>query len=384
MPDPVSQQSSYIPALDGWRALSIGLVILHHSHVRCSIPVLASLLQSLSKAGEVGVELFFSISGLLICSRLLDEESQSGAISVKNFYVRRFFRILPAALFYLLVLAMLAAFHLISLPLWDWFGALFFFRNYVMLYAYMQHSPLALHWYTGHFWSLSMEEHFYLLLPAVLVAFKRTRFWILGVLALAVTLRRFVLAHFLHANYQLNFRTDTHADALLIPAMVALALYPVARNQIAKRCLPAWSFPLLLAMEVALLTFPIPFFFTLQAVVLALLILSTVLHPKAIPGSILEYRPLRWIGRISYSLYLWQQLFFGADIVAGPAPYAWLRQTPYNLLALLACAMFSYYSLERPMVRVGRNYARVPGNHCLNLELRAKPLPPMGGINTAS
>jgi peptidoglycan/LPS O-acetylase OafA/YrhL len=239
-------------------------------------------------------------------------------------------------------------------------GALFFFRNYVMLHAYVQHSPLALHWYTGHFWSLSMEEHFYLLLPAVLVAFRRTRLWILGLLTLAVTLRRVLLAHFLHANYQFNFRTDTHADALLIPAMIALALYPVARNPAAKRSLPAWSFLFLLAMEITLLTFPIPFFFTLQAVVLPLLILSTVLHPKAIPGSILEYRPLRWIGRISYSLYLWQQLFFGAGIVPGPTRLAWLRQPPYNFLALLACATFSYYLVERPMVRLGRNFVHRP------------------------
>ena len=384
MPDPVAQESGYIPALDGWRALSIGLVVLHHSQVRCSIPVLASLLQFLSNAGEVGVELFFSISGLLICSRLLDEESQSGAISIKNFYIRRFFRILPAALLYLLVLAVLAAFHLIPLPAWDWLGALFFFRNYVMLHDYIHHSPLALHWYTGHFWSLSIEEHFYLLLPAVLVAFRRSRFWILGLLTLAVTLRRFVLAHYLHANYQLNFRTDSHADALLIPAMIALALYPAARNQAARRRIPAWTFPILLAMEIALLTLPIPFFFTLQAIVLALLILSTALHPKAFPGILLEYRPLRWIGRISYSLYLWQQLFFGAGIVAGPAQYAWLRQPPYNLLALLGCATFSYYVVEKPLVRLGRNFARTRDNHCPNLELRAKPLPPMGRIGTAS
>ena len=384
MLDRASQKSGYIPALDGWRALSIGLVVLHHSQVRCSIPVLATLLQALSNAGEVGVELFFSISGLLICSRLLDEETQSGAISIKNFYIRRFFRILPAALLYLLVLAVLAAFKLIPLPIWDWLGALFFFRNYVMLHAYIQHSPLALHWYTGHFWSLSIEEHFYLLLPAVLVFFKRSRFWILGLLTLAVTFRRFVLAHLLHANYQLNFRTDTHADALLIPAMIALALYPVARNQAAKRRIPAWSFPVFLAMEIALLTLPIPFFFTLQAVVLAFLILSTVLHPKALPGTILELRPLRWVGRISYSLYLWQQLFFGSGIVAGPARFAWLRHTPYNLLALLGCATFSYYVVERPLVKLGYNFAQTRDNHRLNLELRATPLPPMSGIGTAS
>ena len=120
MSDPALKQATYIPTLDGWRALSIGLVILHHSQVQCTVPILGPLLQSLANFGEVGVELFFAISGLLICSRLLDEESRFGQISVKGFYVRRFFRILPAAIFYLPVIAILAAFHVI--PLFRWIG----------------------------------------------------------------------------------------------------------------------------------------------------------------------------------------------------------------------------------------------------------------------
>lgn len=308
--DPALKQATYIPTLDGWRALSIGLVILHHSQVQCTVPILGPLLQSLANFGEVGVELFFAISGLLICSRLLDEESRFGQISVKGFYVRRFFRILPAAIFYLLVIAILAAFHVIPLFPLDWFGALLFFRNYAMLLEYLHHSPLPLHWYTGHFWSLSMEEHFYLVLPGVLVAFKRMRLWVLAGLAAGVAIWRLVLAHILHSDYQFSFRTDTHVDALLIPAMIALALYPLMRNQTARRYTPAWSSPIFIAMEIILLTTRVPFRATLQAIVIPLLILSTVLHPNSIPGRILESKPIRWIGWISYSLYLWQQLFF--------------------------------------------------------------------------
>jgi peptidoglycan/LPS O-acetylase OafA/YrhL len=155
---PALKQSTYIPTLDGWRALSIGLVILHHSQVQYRAPILGPLLQSLARVGEVGVELFFAISGLLICSRLLNEESRVGHISVNAFYLRRFFRILPAAIFYLLVIAVLASLHVIPVFPLDWFAALFFFRNYAMLFEYLGHSPLPLHWYTGHFWSLSMEE----------------------------------------------------------------------------------------------------------------------------------------------------------------------------------------------------------------------------------
>ena len=357
MSNPALKQSTYIPTLDGWRALSIGLVILHHSQVRCTVPILGPLLQILANFGEVGVELFFAISGLLICSRLLDEESRSGRINVKGFYTRRFFRILPAAIFYLLVVAILAVFHVIPLFPLDWFGALLFFRNYAMLFEYLHHSPLALHWYTGHFWSLSMEEHFYLVLPGVLVIFRGLRLWVLAGLAGAVAIWRSILAHILHRQYQFNFRTDTHVDALLIPAMIALALYPFMRNQAARRYIPAWSFPLLIAIEIGLLTTRVPFFFTLQALIIPLLILSTVLHPNTMQGRILETRPLRWIGWISYSLYLWQQLFFGVNFVGSPRGLAVVRKSPINLVALLVCATFSYYVIEKPFVRLGHKLA---------------------------
>jgi len=357
MSDPALKQSTYIPTLDGWRAVSIALVILHHSQVRCTVPLLGALLQSLSNVGEVGVELFFAISGLLICSRLLDEESKYGKISVKGFYLRRFFRILPAALFYLLVVASLAAFHLIPLVPQDWFGSLLFFRNYTMLLEYLHHSPLALHWYTGHFWSLSMEEHFYLVLPAVLVGFRRTRLWVLGGLAVSVALWRAVLAHLMHRDYQFNFRTDTHVDALLIPAMIALLLFPVLRNDAAKRYLPARSFPIFVVLEIGLLATRVPFFLTWQAIVIPLLILSTVLHPNTIQGSILEFLPIRWIGWISYSLYLWQQLFFGTNLVGSPRGIALLREPPISFVALMLCATFSYYVVEKPFIRLGHKLA---------------------------
>jgi peptidoglycan/LPS O-acetylase OafA/YrhL len=353
-------QSTYLPTLDGWRAISIGLVLMSHSPVSCAVPVLGALLRSLSHFGGVGVEIFFGISGVLICSRLLEEESRCGQINVKGFYVRRFFRILPAALLYLLVIAILAAFHIIPLPAMDWFAALLFFRNYLMLFEYLHHSPLAMHWYTGHFWSLSMEEHFYLVLPAILVGFRKKRLRILGGLALSIALWRSVLAHVIHSRFQFTFRTDTHVDALLIPAMFALALYPLMRNHAAKRYIPAWSFPILIGLGVSLLVLAPPFSFTLRAILIPLLIFSTVLHPKAIPGSILESKPLRWIGWISYSLYLWQQLFFGTNFAGSPPAIAVLRQWPGNLVALMMCATFSYYVVEKPCVRLGHKLVSVP------------------------
>ena len=357
MSDPALKQSTYLPTLDGWRALSIALVILHHSQLHSNVPIFDALLQALSEVGEVGVEVFFAISGLLICSRLLDEESRSGRISVKSFYIRRCFRILPGAFFYLLVIAILGGFHIIPLVPLDWFGALFFFRNYAMVFEYLHQSPLALHWFTGHFWSLSMEEHFYLVLPAVLVIFSRTRRWILIGFAIGVGLWRGVVAHVFETNHQIMFRTDTHVDALFIPAVIALLLYPLLRNQVARKWIPAWSFPVLLALEIVLLRGGIPFFFSLQGTLIPLLILSTVLHPRSLPARALEMKPVRWIGLISYSLYLWQQLFFGSNFISSPPRLAALRETPMNVVALLVCATCSYYLVEKPFIRLGHKLA---------------------------
>lgn len=393
MSDANFKESNYIPTLDGWRAVSIGLVILHHSQVTCAVPVLGTLLRGLGQAGEVGVEVFFAISGLLICSRLLGEESRTGKISIRNFYLRRFFRILPAAFLYLAAIALLAAFHVVPLLPSDWFAALLFFRNYAMLWEFLHHSPLALHWYTGHFWSLSMEEHFYLLLPGILVLFRRARLRILGGLAASVALWRLFLTYVLHCNYEFGFRTDTHLDALLIPTMIALVLYPVMRNQKAVRYLPAWSFFPLLALEVLLLATHIPFSFTLQAMVIPMLILSTVLHPGTFPGACLEWLPVRWIGWISYSLYLWQQLFFGTNMVGSPPALATLRAAPASFAGLAVCALFSYYAVEKPCIRFGHKFVQALNQkvandrgywHGAKRNETCGPLPPKSRINTAS
>jgi peptidoglycan/LPS O-acetylase OafA/YrhL len=110
-------------------------------------------------------------------------------------------------------------------------------------------------------------------------------------------------------------------------------------------------------MELFLLTTRVPCFFTLQAIVLPLLILSTVLHPNTVQGRILESKPLRWIGWISCSLYLWQQLFFGVNFVGSTPGLALLRRPPTNLLALLVCATFSHYVIEKPLICLSHKLA---------------------------
>src|SRR2546423_14370232 len=89
------------------------------------------------------------------------------------------------------------------------------------------------------------------------------------------------------------------------------------------------------------------------------LLLATLSHPRSIAGRVLEWRPLRWFGRLSYSLYLWQQLFLVWTGSRSPAMGA-LQSFPLNLACALGCAMMSYYWIEKPFIREG--YCRTSGN----------------------
>ena len=153
----------YVPTLDGWRTLSIAAVILCHDNLHRFGPFSTEWLYL---HGNVGVDIFFAISGLLICSRLLDEESDAGSISIRNFYLRRAFRILPPAIAFLAALLILS--RLVHLPAEtpEVLASLFFVRNYTFFFHHFQSvAPF----YTSHFWSLAVEEHFYLIFPLLYV-----------------------------------------------------------------------------------------------------------------------------------------------------------------------------------------------------------------------
>jgi peptidoglycan/LPS O-acetylase OafA/YrhL len=230
-------------------------------------------------------------------------------------------------------------------------SSLFFFRNYVLVAL-----PPA-HWFTGHFWSLAVEEHFYLLLPGILVLFPKRRAWILGALAFAIATWRYWLQHF--TQIDAGYRTDSTLDALLIPALLVIAAS-------SDRCIAFFRqllSPRLLVVYVAMFVFFLHYRVPVNLAILPLVLLSTSQHPENFIGKFLEWAPLRWIGRLSYSLYLWQQLFFCDRWWQGALPMGVLQQWPLKLAGLLVCACISYYFVERPMIRLGHRIASsgVPG-----------------------
>ncbi|MBT9331826.1 acyltransferase family protein [Paracidobacterium acidisoli] len=334
-----SVKSHYIPTLDGLRAVSIILVIVSH----CVNPKTS---HRLVEMGHVGVLMFFALSGFLITTRLLQEYTAAGRISLRNFYVRRIFRILPPSLFYLGVISILAASGLIQCSWRAIRSALFLYTNYA------QYGDMG--WKIGHFWSLSVEEHFYLFWPALLILFgvRRGQKTAAALAGLVITWRivddRYELLARLFHNPNLAFhgnRTDLIADALLWGCCLAFYYHPRMRFSLS----PAWSTAIVLsaaALLTALFSWHINHGTILAQALPTVILGGLVAAPNAPIGRLLELPLLRYIGRISYSLYIWQQLFVGQSGLL----------IPLSLLGLLACALFSYYVIEQPSIRYGRRF----------------------------
>ncbi|MHB8608909.1 MAG: acyltransferase family protein, partial [Candidatus Acidiferrales bacterium] len=262
----------YLPTLDGWRALSVLAVILYHDSLYALGPFSTRWFQNY---GLDGVDVFFGISGLLICSRLLEEEQRHGSITLSEFYIRRAFRILPPAYFYLLVLVVLRFLSIIPLMPKEIFAATFFYRNYSRFSV----TPGHIDWYTAHFWSLAVEEHFYLILPSVFYfAPKRWRIPVLGAIACAVCAWRLYRQQTRPWEFLLQ-HTDTRLDALLVPAILAIFLTrPKVREWFTK--IARWPVPA--AVLFCLLTWahlerltPLA-----QSILIPLILLGTVLRPS--------------------------------------------------------------------------------------------------------
>jgi peptidoglycan/LPS O-acetylase OafA/YrhL len=333
-----------IPTLDGWRGLAILLVLFDHAQNALQ----GRYLRPWTQTGQHGVTIFFVLSGFLITSKLLESSS------LKRFYMHRLFRLMPAAWTYLAVLLFTDRVeHLQFTSLSEVTASVLFYRNF-----YFGTGG------AGHFWSLSLEEQFYLVWPCVLLlaGIRRCR-WIAVVGALSVALYRWLFWARYNANL-VNGQTHVRADALLVGCLLALLLASPAIRSAATRWSKFWMLPAL-----ATLLFCMAHFHWLpplsESLAIAGLMAASVLHPDSILSRPLNRVALAWLGTVSYSIYIWQQPFSGH------------RSTGSALLllgvAMPVCALGSYYYIEQPMIRLGRSLTRSRTSHSDRL---ARPLEP--------
>jgi len=294
--------------------------------------------------GSFGVTVFFVISGFLITGLLLDELRRTERIRLGRFYFRRTLRIFPPYFTLLLVLAAANAAGMIVLNRGDLWHSATYTSNY--------HDARS--WYVGHTWSLSVEEQFYLLWPAVLL-FARTRRALLIAAATILVAPVFRVAEwelFRAAGHGVGYRFETIADALAAGCVLACARQRLHAMPGYIRALSSPAFIVVPAIAVlANLTHDHPLVAfgaaaTVINICLALCVDWAVTFHDGIIGRVLNAAPLVFIGWISYSLYLWQQPFLDRESAA------WTAHFPLNIVLTFGAAVASYYIIERPSLQL--------------------------------
>lgn len=312
-----------IPSLDGLRAISITMVILSHlvkwKHIHGEI---------IGSYGALGVFVFFVLSGYLITNLLLREYERTGTVSLRNFYIRRAFRIFPAAFVFL---AFVIPLFWKQMRLVHIAAAIFYVAN----------MDLTRPWIFGHLWSLSIEEQFYLLWPFAVRKWYRHRILIVAGAFLATPVFQTFLYAF-HVHNGLLGSLPVYSSELAIGCLLAIFAPRLP-------CIPGWVAVVMLAAFIFLPWYPaisplrtLFMLFVLRPI-LHVATAGLVLHVIQSPYRALNWHPVAWLGRISYSLYLWQELF---------CSNAALHLGFLLVVPAIACACLSYYLVEQPMLRV--------------------------------
>jgi peptidoglycan/LPS O-acetylase OafA/YrhL len=345
------------PALDGLRGIAIVAVVLHHWHVPGFI------------GGYLGVDLFFVLSGFLITALLLQELGESGRVDLRNFYVRRTLRLLPALV---VLLVIFGGYMLLRSSPEVWrarrdaiVSVLFYFANWRWALAPTEHDVLGP---LLHTWSLSVEEQFYLFWPPLLLglmalgAGRRVVLGTLAVLILACGAWRIALLQRGVTDVRLFAGTDTRIDSLLVGCALAVLLSGSAPLVDAERTTRAHVSGLgaLVVLGFLIAVVPMHSRWLYLGGQLLVAMLGAGLIYGALRGSGplvagLSWMPLRWFGTLSYSLYLWHYplIAFGRQLGVmrenHPTP---LRVLVPLGIATLLCAWGSFQLVERPFLRM--------------------------------
>jgi len=302
------------------------------------------------KDSQLGVNIFFVISGFLITSLMLQEELNTNTVSLKNFYIRRFLRIFPAYYFLLLVYFILSRTGYIYISTPSWITSITY-TKYIFQEQYYD-------WYTGHFWSLSMEELFYLFWPFIFSFGNRIRKIVVISIVLLVPFLR-LYAYYNPIEFTIfELSPLSRFDSIAIGCICALYIeellkifkpYLALLFCISFFGLIAFPYIIILAIRHNVEFIFIPLGRTHGSIAnlfIAFILLYSVFGRQGLWFKFLNTRVMNYIGLLSYSLYLWQQLFLYKN------SWYFINQYPWNLVYIIIASMFSYYIIEKPFLRL--------------------------------
>jgi peptidoglycan/LPS O-acetylase OafA/YrhL len=332
--------SARIPSLDGLRGISLLLVLyVHLAGCKGAYPYNAVLVTG--DIGYLAVRDFFVISGFIITTLLLQEQDRTGRVSFKEFYIRRVYRIFPVFYTFIIGGAVLTWLGVLATPLSDFVKA-----------STCVADLFRMHWNLGHFWSLSVEEKFYFLWPVPLVVCGRRRAWYycLAVMVLAPVLH--VVSFRLHNNELA--KVFLSLNGISTGCFLALIRPALQRNTLHMRALKSRWFVLVIIAMFLLnrwsghLSYVC---YALTSICLALLVDRVTQFPNGL-ASILNWKPVVFLGGTSYSIYVWQQIFLNR------AEHQVFNTFPLNIVLALLCGFVTHFLVERPFMRLRGNQLR--------------------------
>jgi peptidoglycan/LPS O-acetylase OafA/YrhL len=347
-------QNNRIPSLDGLRGIAILTVIFGHgSYALSAIP---GPLLRFAANGHLGVSIFFVLSGFLIYNLSVREFERSGEFDWKQFYVRRILRIFPCFYFFIVVVFLLRHLGLLDLTVPMIFGAATFSLNYLHLWYHF--SGATDYFVIGHYWTLCLEEQFYLTWPILMLLFTRRKLLpVLTVILVLAPLLRVATYHWMpgsRGQIEMMFHTgfDSIAAGVLLGELMLRQqsktwLQRVAANPAA--LVTAIVFPVVIS---PLLENRFHGYYadtvgkTIELVCICIVITAAVSFPGTILFRFLNWRPLAFIGVLSYSLYVWNNLFLYRE-------GHWLvNRFPLNFICAAGMALASHYFVEKPFLRL--------------------------------
>ncbi|MEO7360828.1 MAG: acyltransferase [Gemmatimonadaceae bacterium] len=340
----------YIPSLNGIRAIAVGIVIVSHSGLGDRVP------------GGLGVTIFFLLSGFLITTLLRREFARTGKIKLRDFYLRRALRILPPL--YIAVALALGLFLLRPnhppIPVPGTLSQALQVSNYFLIYNTGSQIILP---GTGAFWSLAVEEHFYVIFPLLyvwMVARFRDRGQAvlqLSLCAAALVWRCVLIWHFKVDSLRTYYATDTRFDSILIGCVFAVIANPVFDDPFFRRLVAhmRWLIPISLSVLVATLMYRNDGFretwrYSLQGLALVPLFIAAIHYPKSAPARFLNLQFVSFLGVLSYALYLFHGIFL--DFVHETINVGPLSGGVIAIALTFGAAVGVHYFVEKPLARI--------------------------------
>lgn len=352
------------PALDGIRGIGIIFVVIFHS-MTYLVDWYGAYGESVLPGAFLAVDVFFVLSGFLITSLLLEERAKYGAYSMPLFYARRALRLLPTLF---AVLFIFGVYTVVSddVAVKNFVRAAFRMLTYSSNFVIGEDQFLT-EWF-GQSWSLAIEEQFYIVWPLVLLGLLKVTkarpkavAAAIGVAVVALALWRIALIH-MHDELwsSVYYRTDARLDEPLIGTLLAVVLHyglikDKPRPWVGVGALGVWFAGTLLASPFKLSYYQ--GWSQLMLLVSVALILG-VMHGEGPAAKLLDLRPLRWFGRLSYTLYLVHVAVFAATlrIIEGEGRNV-TRVVVANVVAL-AITVLIRVAVEEPALRIKSRFNR--------------------------